>query len=78
LLVGKAIAVVGEAGAACGKVACAIAEGRLLRDPQELRPLPLSGIPGSHEKNGDEAFHRTAACYRPLRPGRTYPAPLVV
>jgi hypothetical protein len=78
LLVGKAIAVVGEAGTACGRVACAIAEGRLLRDPQELRPLPLSGIPGWHEDNGDEAFHRTAACYRPLRPGRRYPAPLVV
>ncbi|SEI39616.1 DUF3025 domain-containing protein [Frateuria terrea] len=76
LLVGKAIAVAGNAGLACARVACAIAQGRLLRDPQELRPLPLSGIPGWHEGNGSEAFHRTAACYQPLRPGRTYPGPL--
>jgi hypothetical protein len=34
LLVGKAVAVMGEARVACGKVAGAIAEGRLLRDPQ--------------------------------------------
>jgi hypothetical protein len=39
--------------------------------------LPLSGVPGWHEGNGEQAFHRTAACYQPLRPGRTYPAPLV-
>src|SRR5690349_20654661 len=78
LLVGKAIAVVGDAGPACERVACAIAEGSLLRDPQELRPLPLSGILGWHEGNASEAFHRAAACYQPLRAGRLYPAPLVV
>lgn len=76
LLVGKALAVLGEDQAmACAQVARAIAAGRLLRDPQELRPLPLSGIPGWHADNAHEAFHREAACYRPLRPGRTYPAP---
>jgi hypothetical protein len=77
LLVGKAVAVVGDVQLACARVAGAIAEGRLLRDPQELRPLPLSGVPGWHEDNGSEAFHRTAACYQPLRPGRTYPSPLL-
>ncbi|MGN2244405.1 DUF3025 domain-containing protein [Frateuria sp. GZRR33] len=76
LLVGKAIAVIGQ-GPSCERVAQAIAQGRLLRDPQELRPLPLSGIPGWHEGNANEAFHRTAACYRPLRAGRAYPAPLL-
>jgi len=75
LLVGKAIAVIGQ-GPACERVARAIARGHLLRDPQELRPLPLSGIPGWHEGNASEAFHREAACYRPLRVGRVYPEPL--
>ena len=77
LLVGKAIAVVGDARAVCDRVACAIGDGRLLRDPQELRPLPLSGIPGWHRDNVNEAFHQTAPCYQPLRAGRVYPRPLV-
>jgi len=78
LLVGKALAVLGGADetAACEEVAQAIAAGRLLRDPQELRPLPLSGLPGWHADNAGEAFHREAACYRPLRPGRSYPPAL--
>ncbi|MGN2254760.1 DUF3025 domain-containing protein [Frateuria sp. GZRe12] len=75
LLVGKAIAVIGHE-AACERVAQAIAQGRLLRDPQELRPLPLSGIPGWCAGNASEAFHRQAVCYQPLRPGRVYPEPL--
>ncbi|WP_424683179.1 DUF3025 domain-containing protein [Frateuria sp. YIM B11624] len=78
LLVGKAIAVVGDARFARDRVACAIADGRLLRDPQELRPLPLSGIPGWHGDNGSEAFHLTTPCYQPLRAGRAYPQPLVI
>lgn len=76
LLVGKAVAVSGEVHTACEWVAGAIAQGRLLRDPQELRPLPLSGIPGWHEGNASEAFHREAACYQPLRAGRVYPEPM--
>lgn len=80
LLVGKALAVTAGEGAsrldAIGDCADAIAEGRCLRDPQELRPLPLSGIPGWHEAGEEEAFHRNAACYQPLREGRRYPAPL--
>jgi hypothetical protein len=80
LLVGKALVVMVEQGIASTEavVCCAdaVAEGRWLRDPQELRPLPLSGIPGWHPANGEEAFHRDAACYQPLREGRQYPAPL--
>jgi hypothetical protein len=80
LLVGKAQAVLLDEGTdrtnAVDSCATAIAEARLLRDPQELRPLPLSGIPGWHADNELEAFHRGAACYRPLREGRSYPAPL--
>ena len=80
LLVGKALvasaAVSGAslADAEC-QVACGISDGRLLADPQELRPLPLSGIPRWHEHNGGEAFYREAECVRALRPGRRYPAP---
>ncbi|MGC1549342.1 MAG: DUF3025 domain-containing protein [Rhodanobacter sp.] len=77
LLVGKALVVmatsVDDAVAMC---ASAIADGRLLRDPLELRPLPLSGIPGWHIDNDGEGFHRTTACYQPLRAGRCYPFPL--
>jgi hypothetical protein len=72
IITGKAIAVAGELGV----VADAIASGQVLNDPQELRPLPISGIPGWHRDNGDEAFYRDAPCFRPLRPGRTYPRPL--
>lgn len=75
LLVGKAIAVIGQE-AACERVAQAIAQGRLLRDPQELRPLPLSGIPEWCAGNASEVFHRQAVCYQPLRAGRVYPEPL--
>jgi hypothetical protein len=75
LLVGKAIAVIGQE-AVRETVVQAIAQGRLLRDPQELRPLPLSGIPGWCAGSASEAFHRQAACYQPLRVGRVYPEPL--
>ncbi len=54
----------------------AIRDGHVLNDPQELRPLPLSGIPGWHADSGDEDFYRKAACFRPLRAGRMYPAAL--
>lgn len=56
-------------------LARAIADGRLLADPQELRPLPLAGIAGWHARPPPEAFYRTEACFRPLRPGRRYPPP---
>lgn len=77
LLVGKALVVQGGEGAAPAAL-CAqtIRDGRLLRDPLELRPLPLAGVPGWHPANGQEAFVRTAPCFCPLRAGRRYPAPL--
>ncbi len=47
-----------------------------LNDPQELRPLPLSGIPGWHPAASTRSFFETADCFRPLRAGRVYPQPL--
>ena len=80
LLVGKTLVVAlaqgASIGAALGACATNICDGHLLRDPLELRPLPLSGIPGWHPDGEVEAFHRAAPCYQPLRTGRTYPAPL--
>lgn len=80
LLVGKALVVTVGQGvsieAAIGACATDIHDGRLLRDPLELRPLPLSGIPGWHPDGETESFHLTAPCYQPLRAGRVYPAPL--
>jgi len=69
-------AVVRRGGEAESAVAAAIAEARVLADPQELRPLPLAGIPGWHVRGAEPAFVGTAPCFRPLRPGRRYPAPL--
>jgi hypothetical protein len=91
LLVGKALVVmmqrngnaVGDsndssvaAGWPIAELAAAIRRGDLLNDPQELRPLPLSGIPGWHPDNTDETFCSDAPCFCPLRSGRRYPAPL--
>ena len=59
-------------------VADAVVQGRLLDDPQALRPLPLSGIPGWHPDTADARFYAAAECFRPLRAGRRYPAPLVL
>jgi len=78
LLVGKALvfqspdADLAEISAHC---ADAIARGRLLNDPLELRPLPMSGLPGWHDDNAQEEFHRTTACYQARRADRKYPAP---
>ena len=57
-------------------IAAAIAAGRCLGDPQELRPLPLSGIPGWHRQAQDAGFYRDQPCFRPVRAGRIYPGPL--
>jgi hypothetical protein len=75
LLVGKALVVMGEgdANAVCAR---AISGGIVLNDPQELRPLPVSGVPGWHAGTSDESFYSIAPCFQPLRAGRTYPAPL--
>ena len=78
LLVGKAIVYVAAADLPWSRVvatcAAQIAAAEALADPLELRPLPLSGIPGWHPGADDEAFYRDAPCFRPLRPGRRYPA----
>ena len=80
LLVGKALVCVADAGEpAVASEACrrAIAGDHGLRDPLELRPLPLAGLPGWHAGNEVEAFHRSTPCYQPLRAGRRYPLPLL-
>lgn len=75
LLVGKALVVMGDRDA---RVVCAeaIRSGTVLNDPQELRPLPVSGVPGWHADTGQASFYTTAPCFQPLREGRVYPAPL--
>ncbi len=82
LLVGKALAfhVPNEIDVEAIRHACAraIADGELLHDPLELRPLPLAGIPGWHPDNEAESFHQTTACYQPRRAGREYPVAMQV
>ena len=77
LLVGKALVVVPQSGngnnAAIDAVAAAIERGALLNDPQELRPLPLSGIPGWRAEGESESFYREAPCFCAVRAGRRYP-----
>jgi hypothetical protein len=75
LLVGKALVVTGE-GDAAALCAEAIAAAAVLNDPLELRPLPVSGVPGWHPDTRDDAFYTTAPCFQPLREGRVYPPPL--
>ena len=81
LLVAKTLVIVDDDGC-IGEdsidqhIAAAIAAGDCLGDPQELRPLPMSGIPGWHREPQDAAFYRDKPCFRPLRAGRRYPAPL--
>ncbi len=83
LLVSKTLAVsvpqnANVEDAAIHAVAAAIRRGELLNDPQELRPLPLSGIPGWHADDAAEHFYREAPCFRPLRAGRSYIQPLAL
>jgi len=77
LLVGKALVVTGSSAspmAAIDSCARAVHGGEVLCDPLELRPLPLAGVPGWHPDNEREAFCHEAACFRPMRAGRRYPA----
>ncbi|HEY0198616.1 MAG TPA: DUF3025 domain-containing protein [Rhodanobacter sp.] len=78
LLVGKALVFhsTSDVDAASMRSHCAtaIVSGELLLDPLELRPLPLSGLPGWRAENADEAFHSTTICYQPRRDGREYPS----
>ncbi len=79
LLVGKCIVLVAANGMSAeridGQVADAIESRQGLLDPQDLRPLPLAGIPGWHHALQDADFYRDQPCFRPLRPGRVYPPP---
>ncbi len=77
LLVGKGLVVQGDVDdeTCIATVAGAIAEGRVLNDPQELRPLPLAGIPGWYPGQ-DAAFFAGTECFQPVRAGRAYPSPL--
>jgi hypothetical protein len=63
----------GNVESAFATLAKSIHAGRLLNDPQELRPLPLSGIPGWYESDEPEQFYRSAPCFQALRAGRKYP-----
>jgi hypothetical protein len=81
LLVSKTLVIVDKTGelAAGGVdrfVADAISAGHCLGDPQDLRPLPISGIPGWHHLTQDVGFYREQPCFRPVRAGRRYPPPL--
>ena len=77
LLVGKALVFQAAHDDEMARIRAGCADGiataQLLRDPLELRPLPLAGIPGWHADNVDETFHRTTLCYQPRRAGRHYP-----
>ena len=75
--VAKCLVTIGDdTASAVQAVADAIAAGDALCDPAELRPLPLAGLAGWHPDNAHEHFVREAACFRPRRPDRVYPAPL--
>ncbi|WP_213601639.1 DUF3025 domain-containing protein [Pseudoxanthomonas japonensis] len=75
LLVGKCLVVQGDPVDSVARVVESIMAGTSLVAPTELRPLPLSGIPGWHAEQ-DEAFYKQADYFRPLREGRVYPRPL--
>ena len=73
LLVGKAMVFLGDSGDALDACAAAIDRGHELNDPQELRPFPLSGLPGWHDEGDAAGFYRDTPCFQPRRAGRTYP-----
>lgn len=57
-------------------LAAHVSAGLCLNDPQELRPIPLSGVPGWHPEHGHPDFFQRLPCFRPKREGRLYPAPI--
>ncbi len=63
---------------AVARAADAINSNQCLNNPQELRPLPLLGIPGWYQENDRENFVRTGECFRPLRAGKMYSPPLTI
>jgi hypothetical protein len=70
LLVGKCVVVHGEVDDACvDAVTAAIAEGRAVTDPLQLRPLPLAeSRAGTRDRMPPSIAD--AAYFRPLRAGR--------
>lgn len=79
-LVAKALVIAGPlpAAAQADALAAAIADGRALTDPLQLRPLPLCGVPGWDDRAAEAGFFASAPCFQPIRPDRTYPPPLRV
>lgn len=79
-LVAKALVIEADAALDVDGMAALIAEGiasgELLNDPQELRPIPLTGIPGWHPEHENGDFFTRVPCFRPKRDGRLYPSPL--
>lgn len=65
----------GDAGDWQAHLASAIRNRQVLDDPQELRPLPLAGLPGWSQAQQNPDFF-AADMFRPLRPGRRYPRPV--
>ena len=49
-----------------------------LQDPQGLRPIPLSGIPGWHPWHDQADFFQRVPCFRPKRIGKVYPDPMCI
>ncbi len=79
-LVAKALVIRGEQTLSFESMDAWLAErildGQCLLDPQELRPIPLSGIAHWHALYGQADFYERVPCFRPKRPGKRYPAPL--
>ena len=82
LLVGKALVFqcmeAVDDGSLVARAAAGIACGELLCDPLELRPLPLSGLPGWHVEAERKNFHCYNPSYQPRRVGRDYPRPVTM
>lgn len=78
-LVGKCLVVQGDGDddVCVARTARAIAEGTVLNDPLELRPLPMAGIPGWYPGQ-DARFFAEAECFQPVRVGRVYPPPIAM
>ncbi len=57
-------------------LAARVRDGVCLNDPQELRPIPLTGAPGWHPGQDRPDFFEFLPCFQPKREGRSYPPPI--
>lgn len=57
-------------------LATRVRDGVCLNDPQELRPIPLTGAPGWHPGQDRPDFFEFLPCFQPKREGRSYPPPI--